>query len=240
MVWQNRIAALLRYQRHMIAVLLGGVALLLVQSMWGPSVTAVAPAELEVREAVLSGISPTVDDRSLDFVFRPLFSASRRAAELAVAVEEAAVDAPAVKADMEGFVLLGVFASGASEGVILRRKDGGKQRLYLGDRVGEWTLDKIDPRAAEFSGPLGELGRLALALTTTLPPIPESIPRASIGESGQNADQQALVSERGKVDEVDEVKEARLAPVTFDAIWEQRRLDAEAAQRESSGPISGE
>ncbi len=240
MAWQNRIAALLRYQRHMIAVLLGGVALLVVQSMWGPSVTAVAPAELEVREAVLSGISPVVDDRSLDFVFRPLFSASRRAAEPAVVIEEAAVDAPAVKADMKGFVLLGVFASGASEGVILRRKDGGRQRLYLGDRVGEWTLDKIDPRAAEFSGPLGEQGRLALAVTTTLPPITESKRRASVGESGQNADQQSLGSERGEVDEVDGAKEARLAPVTFDDIWEQRRRNAEAAQRESSGPISGE
>jgi hypothetical protein len=161
----------------------------------------------------------------MDFVFRPLFSISRRAAERNAVPEpeiEIAVTEEVVVADMKGFVLLGVFASANSEGVILRSKDGVRQRLFVGEQVGGWTLSAVEPRAGEFSGPLGERGRLTLAVTSTLPPL------AAPQRDERGAENVDAAAAELKVEQKPE--ELRLSPVTFDAIWEQRRRDAQAVQ----------
>lgn len=225
MSWPERLANLQRYQRQMAVALLVGVAMLGIQSVWEPSVTALEPAELEGQPVVLSGLSPDTAEPTMDFVFRPLFSISRRAAEKTAVPEpdvEIAVAKEAVVADMKGFVLLGVFASANSEGVILRSKDGVRQRLYVGEQVGGWTLNSVEPRAGEFSGPSGERGRLSLAITSSLPPL--TAPQ----RSEQGAETVSAAPAEPKADRKPE--EPRMSPVTFDAIWEQRRRDAEGGQ----------
>jgi hypothetical protein len=225
MNWQERLANVQRYQRQMAVALLVGITMLGIQSVWDPSVTALEPAELEGQPVVLSGLSPNTDEPTMDFVFRPLFSISRRAAERNAVPEpeiEIAVTEEVVVADMKGFVLLGVFASANSEGVILRSKDGVRQRLFVGEQVGGWTLSAVEPRAGEFSGPLGERGRLTLAVTSTLPPL------AAPQRDERGAENVDAAAAELKVEQKPE--ELRLSPVTFDAIWEQRRRDAQAVQ----------
>ena len=226
MSWQELLANAQRYRRQMGVALLVGIAMLGIQSVWDPSVTALAPAELKGQPVVLSGLSPDTGEPTMDFVFRPLFNVSRRPAQK-IAVPEPDVEIAAVKeaveADMKGFVLLGVFASAESEGVILRSKDGARRRLYVGEQVGGWTLNSVEPRAGEFSGPSGESGRLTLAITSSLPPL------AAPQRTEQSAEPMGASPAEPKEDR--KVKEPPLSPVTFDAIWEQRRRDAEDAQQ---------
>ena len=229
MSWQERLTGLLRYRRNMGFALLAGVVMLGVQAVLDPSVVALEPAELKVQSVVLSGLSPEAAEPSMDFVFRPLFSVSRRAAEKQAApvpAVEIEIAAEVVDADMEGFVLLGVFASGDSEGVILRRKDGGRQRLYTGEAIDGWVLADVKPRSGEFAGPSGERGILSLALATALPPLsaePKKSP-PSAASAAQNAPADSTQTER------------RLDPVTFDGIWEQHRRDASKAEERPVTP----
>ena len=224
MNWQERLATVQRYQRQMTVALLVGIALLGIQWVWDPSVTAMEPAELEGQPVVLSGLSPDTDEPTMDFVFRPLFSISRRPAQQnAVPEPDVEIVKEVVVADMKGFVLLGVFASANSEGVILRSKDGVRQRLYVGEQVGGWTLSGVEPRAGEFSGPSGERGRLTLATTSSLPPL------AAPQRSEQSTENVGAANTEPQADR--KPKEPRLSPVTFDAIWEQRRRDAEDAKK---------
>ena len=229
MSWQDCLTSLMRYRRNMGFALLAGMTMLGIQAALDPSVAALEPAELKAQPVVLSGLSPEAAEPSMDFVFRPLFSVSRRAAEKQTAPVPAAeieIAAEAVQADMEGFVLLGVFASGGSEGVILRRKDGGRQRLYTGEAVDGWVLADVKPRSGEFAGPSGQRGILSLALATALPPL-SAEPKAPAPTAASSA--QIAPAESAQTEE-------RLDPVTFNDIWEQRRRDAGKAEERPISP----
>lgn len=221
--------ALPGYRMHLSVAVAAGLTLLVVQWVWTPSVKPIPPAAMAINELSVGGLSPQTDARSVDFVFRPLFNESRRpSSDRKEAVVDSAPQQEKIEvlADMDGYVLLGVFASGDREGVILRSKDGRRQRLYLGAEIDGWTLTAVDARSGTFSGPAGERGMLGLALAT-------SLPSATVTAAPKERSEQPV----SQVAELDEVEDSpkRMAPVTFDAIWEQHERDAQKGRGRNTG-----
>jgi hypothetical protein len=93
---------------------------------------------------------------SVDFVFRPLFETDRRPAEgVTGPLDIEVVDTEASEAQLEDVTLIGVFASGDAQGVILRKADGTRFRLVEGEEVDGWRLQSVEPRSAVFASGSG-------------------------------------------------------------------------------------
>lgn len=97
--------------------------------------------------AALAGLSqPRVDEAALLLAIsdRPLFSPSRRPPP--PPPPPAAAPPPDA---LSGAQLLGVFSAGSAGGAILRA-EGRVRRASVNDRIGEWTLQKIEGGDATF------------------------------------------------------------------------------------------
>lgn len=175
---------------------------------------------------------------SLDFVFRPLFAADRRPP---ADIEAVASTAETVgQAALKGVTLIGVFASGDAQGVILRRDSGERLRVVEGNSIDGWQLRRVEARAAVFVTGTGEAGledRLEMGVMSNLP-APETVPSrgtsGAVGPSAVAADGDDRDTQAGSETAPDS-EAAPPATLTFDDIYRQRAA-AIQQRRDNSNP----
>ncbi len=145
-------------------VALSGVSLLVI-FFWSPEVEPLAPGDLTQMDSMSSAMTEADAGAADEFVTRPLFLESRRPlrASEASAPTIKKAQPPASTKVLENVTLLGVFSSGASEGVILQENGGDRRRVLVGERTGEWTLVRVEPRAAVFKSGTAE-SRVTMSL----------------------------------------------------------------------------
>ena len=199
-----------------------GSLLLIANLFWQPSVEPRMPAELAVVSPTNASVTEMTEEESLDFIFRPLFLTTRRPLER-VAAEEVMVAPPKQEAPsqslLEGYQLLGVFSSGARGGVILLNKGKERVRLFTGDSVEGWELDRTELRSAYFSDAAGGVATLELAVASTLPMPAIGVPS---GVTGADVNSAADASSN------ENAPPAYDGPVTFESIANRQKQEMEA------------
>lgn len=200
-----------------------------------PEVAANPPAEalFEVQPSE----APLMALESLDFVFRPLFTPERRAPadiETVVMTPE-----PSQQAALEGVTLIGVFASGDSQGVIVRRDNGEQLRVVEGSEIDGWQLSRVESRAAVFAIGTGDAAiedRIEMGIVSSLS-VPQAVPgRRATGVGGVGADSDDSDAAAQAASGAAPEGEAPAPPtLTFDDIYRQR-ADAMQRQRENNSP----
>lgn len=204
-----------------IAVGLGVIALV-ANLFWQPSVKPFMPAELTEENLVTTAHSGMREEESLDFIFRPLFLPSRRPLQQTVAkevvVEQLSQETLSPNV-LEGYQLLGVFSSGKSGGAIMLNASKERERLFIGDSVGGWTLDRTDLRSAHFRDAGGASAVLELAVASELP-MPQSVAPPDEASVGVNSTADAGGN--------NPAPPAYDGPVTFESIAERQRLEVES------------
>ena len=209
----------------------GGVALLIANLFWQPTVEPYMPAELAVNSPARSVPSGMDEEESLDFIFRPLFMSSRRPLERGatdpVPVPIASQQAPSDEQLLEGYQLLGVFSSGERGGVILLNQANERVRLFSGDALEGWVLDRTELRSAYFRDASGRAASLELAVASSLP-MPTS--RALSREAESGADVNSAGSGKGNSSS----PPAYDGPVTFESIATRQRQEMEAKSNTSN------
>lgn len=154
------------------AVLFGAVVLLGISSL-PPDVDPLMPhnSPVVIEPSIYSAKGPS--GSAGGFVERPLFVTDRRPASLAVTVVAdtvAEMSSSTTLEEMTDVVLLGVFSSNSSSGVIVSEKGSGKRRLYEGESLQGWSLVAVEPRAALFSDGV-RTERLDMKLLSNLPSL---------------------------------------------------------------------
>lgn len=202
-----------------------GVLLLIGNLFWQPSVQPFLPAELKSADPEPVVVSDMAEEESLDFIFRPLFLTARRPLErvipeAVVVVESSQQDAPDTRL-FDEYQLLGVFSSGDRGGVILLNKAKERVRLFTGDTVEGWVLDRTDLRSAYFRGADGSVASLNLAVASTLP-----MPATAAPPGVVEAD--ASVNSAADAGDNKEAAPAYDGPVTFESIADRQRQETEA------------
>ena len=205
-----------------------GLALLVANIFWQPAVEPIMPAELKVATPG-KPVSPSMtEEESLDFIFRPLFSTSRRpmeppAPELVVVPkpDQQSVD----RRLLEGHQLLGVFSSGDRGGVILFDPAQERVRLYIGDSIGGWVLQSTDLRSAHFVDAAGGTASLELAMASSLP-MPQSVAVSPRREPATS------VNTAGKGEGDNPSPPAYDGPVTFESIAKRQKQEMEAQAKD--------
>ena len=205
-----------------------GLALLVANIFWQPAVEPIMPAELKVATPGKL-VSPSMtEEESLDFIFRPLFSTSRRpmeppAPELVVVPkpDQQSVD----RRLLEGHQLLGVFSSGDRGGVILFDPAQERVRLYIGDSIGGWVLQSTDLRSAHFVDAAGGTASLELAMASSLP-MPQSVAVSPRREPATS------VNTAGKGEGDNPSPPAYDGPVTFESIARRQKQEMEAQAKD--------
>ena len=122
---------------------------------------------------------------------------------------------------MRGHQLLGTFASGSQEGVILKSKDGSRRRLLIGDLVEGWALETVDARSVVFRDRSGELVQLDLIMAK----LPE-VRSVVVSDTSQASD----VNDKAVAENTRPPEPQRVIPTTFEEIWDNRRAAAEASK----------
>ena len=199
-----------------------GSLFLIANLFWQPSVEPRMPAELAVVSPTNASVTEMTEEESLDFIFRPLFLTTRRPLER-VAAEEVMVAPPKQEAPsqslLEGYQLLGVFSSGARGGVILLNKAKERVRLFTGDSVEGWELDRTELRSAYFSDAAGGVATLELAVASSLPMPAIGVPS---GVTGADVNSAADASSN------ENAPPAYDGPVTFESIANRQKQEMEA------------
>lgn len=219
-------------------VLALGILSVGVNALWAPSVEPIYPSNLApVVETAPQPDRGLVAEESLDFIDRPLFWSSRRP-PVAVATDEVAVvteESDALEAaaeQLEGVQLLGTFGSGDRSGAIIAAKDDERERLYVGDTLGGWTLIEVASRAAFFESPAGARATIDLAVASNLPK-PATVASAAPVEA--TADDGGASSANEATPETTEpARSSYRGPVTFDSIAQKQRERVEARQKQAA------
>lgn len=205
-----------------------GVLLLIANLFWRPAVEPYMPAELAVSSSARSESSGMVKEESLDFIFRPLFMSSRRPLERVatdpVPVPVASQQVPSDEQLLQGYQLLGVFSSGERGGVILLNQAKERVRLFSGDALEGWVLDRTELRSAHFRDASGRAASLELAVASSLP-MPTSGVLSREEESGGDANNTG--SGKGNSSS----PPAYDGPVTFESIATRQRQEMEAKSK---------
>jgi len=196
---------------------------------WAPTIEPAAPVELQSVDTAPAATQPLAGEDSLDFIFRPLFWASRRPPKSipseTVVPEQLYDDTPV--ASLDGYSLVGVFASGARQGAIIATGES-MLRLYVGDLLEGLTLVGTSLRAARFEGADGSSAILELAVASSLPP-----PRVvTDGVPGDFTDSEAVISTLGANTLAEDGSDTKNESMTFEAINQRKLREAQAAQSE--------
>ena len=212
-----------------LAVLLGVLALF-ANLFWQPSVTPFMPAELAVVSPVKTASSGMTKEESLDFIFRPLFLTTRRPLERVVA-EPVVIEQPSQQTLspnlLEGYQLLGVFSSGTRGGAILLNEAKERVRIFTGDSVEGWILERTDLRAAHFRDVSGGSASLELAVASTLPMLRVVAPPV---EAEAVTRVNSTADTRGN----NQAPPAYDGPVTFESIANRQKQEAKAKAKVSN------
>lgn len=225
MDWKLLLAWPPAHLRHIGGVVLAGMTLLLIDSFLAPGVDAIYPVELNpaVDRSVIHSDSAF---ESADFVTRPLFLTSRRAAE-PVTIEEAIIEpaSPQSELSLEGVSLLGVFASGEEGGAIIELEDGNRTRLFIGEALDGWTLEETGLRGVVFRSATGATESLELAVASSLPRLEATKQAAS--PPAQNTAEQKVVEIATPATEGEQLGDKKAGMVSFDSVWDAKKAALE-------------
>lgn len=170
-----------------------------------PASSLFAPVSVE---SVLADSRPALS--SADFSRRPVFAIKRAPPPPPQAAsdesEEDSVEAPPsdeVASSIDGVRLVGIFGSGEVAGAIIRRDNGERQRLPVGESVKGWALQSLEPRGALFKAATGQQARLKMAFSAdqsveeALPPPAVPLTQSVVSEQpvGSLADSAAVDAE---------------------------------------------
>lgn len=217
------------------------VAAVLASVLWPPSVTPVLPDEiLSPKEISSAGSADLVSVDTLDFIDRPLFSATRRRPKTPDLSDPAEAGPPPNEAELvelEGVQLVGTFGSGEHGGIIITLADGERARLSMGEEVKGWRLAEVKPREAHFQNAAGSEAVVSLALASNLPMLktePSSRPLSSQGPNASNSD----VSREGDLDAAEQESRAQKTEhrgaLTFESIEQEQRERMDTRKREEA------
>ena len=184
------------------------------------TVEPIIPAQLFAGEAASSS-QPATEARAVDFVFRPLFWASREPIESEqtdVVEKEPVIDVAADPEALEGFKLVGVFASGDIRGGILQSEDEERSRLYLGESIDGWQLTDVGERSVTFGSGSGASTVLELAVASGLP-----VPRGAVQADNDPRDQQGASSAQSAAAVKAPLSRVESDPMTFESVAERKR-----------------
>jgi len=204
-----------------------------INQLWSPNVAPVTPAEFGSSEREDLAVSGLESDESLDFIFRPLFIASRKPPvqnEAAPEIEKTADTSTQTPDALAGYRLLGVFSSGDTAGAIVSHEKNGRQRVYLGQTLEGWALHETSVRVVHFVNTQGDRISLELAVASSLPALPSValMDRDTADVSGD--DGQAAPGSVSKL-QSPAPPVRRDGPVTFDSIGVRKKTDREEARK---------
>jgi hypothetical protein len=155
-----------------VAGLMAVVVLSLLYLMLAGSPEQISPAKslfapVSVEQALLAS-RPELS--SPDFSVRPIFAIKRVPPVMPVVVDQQEISVDEVVLDevvegIDGISLLGIFGSGEVAGVIIRLDNGERQRLPVGQSVGGWTVESLQPRGALFRAQTGQRASLEMAFS---------------------------------------------------------------------------
>lgn len=213
-----------------IGVAFSGLALV-AHSFWSPDVEPMRPRELAPDTSAIEPFNDVRSDESMDFIFRPLFWSSRRPASRTEAAVDEVVEQPAetvASTSLEGVTLLGVFSSNSKQGAIFSNETNEVTRLYVGESLQGWRLERAELRSAIFRNGDGALAKLELAVASSLP-LPEAVATRGdtrrVGSSGAPDSPQIINNSAAG----ESKREPANIPMTFEAIADRKRLEAESA-----------
>ena len=215
----------LHLQKIGIAAFAGALALL-ANALWQPAVVPHMPAELGMRSQSEELAAGMLEEDNLDFIFRPLFLTSRRPMERVVAeqiVEPEPLTTTTTAAVLEGYQLLGVFSSGSAGGVILLDDANERFRLFVGEALQGWVLDRTDLRSAHFHSDAGATAALELAVASTLPLPKVAAVSAQTPVQGSRAGGGAATGQAKT-----ESEPVYDGPVTFESIGARQKREMES------------
>lgn len=207
-----------------------------VNGYWSPRVDPALPPELAAASPPEITADAMAAEDSLDFIFRPLFLPNRRpfvTEPIEVKTSMPELSDQAVASVLEGYVLLGVFASGDSAGAIIAGEGAERQRVYLGDDLDGWVLSGTAPRVAHFQNASGEVASLELAIASSLP-APEVVrsrsPASSAGQRGDDISAPESASGKGSGSEPrkNDNPARQNGPVTFESIAARHKDEVRA------------
>lgn len=123
-----------------------------------PATEALAPLRIELREPLADGLG--------EIALRPLFWEGRMPLGAETELEQAA--GPAARtSQFDGAELLGVFSSGADQGVIIRL-GGARRRVMVGESVEGWELISVEETLAHWRNGPARGGERVLQLSRTV------------------------------------------------------------------------
>ena len=194
---RSRIAALVARREYRLFLMPWGAVCLLallypVVTLLTPNVEPLLPGDMNVGELGIQ--DPVPNAASFDFVYRPLFIRGRKPPEKdqgEVPSAEVLKEVETPINPLEGFQLLGVFATDDAAGVIFIDASGERARIKVGQSTGDLTLEEVAERSAVFASTSGERFLLEMAVMTTLPPsavvsAPEQTEAPTSRPSGYN------------------------------------------------------
>ena len=187
------------------------------------TVQPIVPAQLFGAEAPSTSQAP-LGGRPVDFVFRPLFWASRVPIESQQAEIAEEVSVPSDVADpevLEGVTLVGVFASGDVKGGIIQSEDAERSRLYLGESLGGWQLTEVGQRSVTFVSTDSVSTILELAVVSELP-----VPRTVIKADGSANDQEATATVQPGSPATAASARLESDPMTFESVDKRKRAQS--------------
>lgn len=181
-----------------------------------------------------------------DFIARPLFSSSRRP-PVPIPVEVVAPptpSAPSPEIELTDVTLVGVFESGATQGIVVRLADGGRERVLKGASLDGWTLQSVGSRSARLSAPGGNTAvlRMAFAEVRALPPArPPATGLAREPASADNGATLTTAEDNGNSStsmEQNAPPAVNPEPISFGSIYRQRyqQNESEDQKAESEAP----
>ena len=201
-----------------------GALMVITNFFWKPSVDPRMPAELAVASPEHGLSTGMIEEESLDFIFRPLLLPSRRPLERSVEAEEPSVTISSSEALsptlLEGYQLMGVFASGGTGGAILLDESKEQLRLRIGESLQGWRLERTDLRSAHFIDSAGATAFLELAMASTLPAPEVYTPTV---ETESTTDSASMSNAGGKPQTASEYD----GPVTFESIAARQKREME-------------
>lgn len=184
------------------------------------TVQPVVPAQLFGAEAPATG-QAVLGGRPVDFVFRPLFWASRAPIESQQPEVTEEVSVPSDLADpevLEGVKLVGVFASGDVKGGILQSEDAERSRLYLGESLSGWQLTEVGQRSVTFMSADNVSTILQLAVVSELP-----VPPTVFKGDGAVNDEEAMATGQPDLSAPAASVQRESDPMTFESIDKRKR-----------------
>ena len=209
----------------------------MINAVWSPSIDPISPAELARMGVEESMPLPRTAQASLDFIFRPLFRPSRKPPAQTVSTPTVEVHQTTEVASVKilsGYSLLGVFASGETSGAIVSTTEGQRQRVYVGDQLDGWRLQKTSLRAAYFENAAGVEAAIELAVASSLPELPTVAPaRPKVTPAATSAGGERSDSGKNDVAETAKRPMRPSGPVTFESIAARKRAEQEAARKKS-------